>query len=129
MSGLAMGLRMHLQAPVAIQLPMASWLKAQPAAAAAVSCACWGVGACRRPRPMATAACRPATELRVNDTLFFQENYSSFQGFSPGRLQDFPVDRGDLQDKDWSNRGTRRIDEREAEKEQHRQLAHLLCLF
>lgn len=67
--------------------------------------------------------------LRVNDTLFSQENYSSFQGFSPGRLQDFLVDRGDLQDKDWSNRGTRRIDEREAEKEQHRQLAHLLCLF
>jgi hypothetical protein len=47
--GLAMGLRW--QAPA-----MASWLKAQPAAAAAVSCACWGVGAFRRPRPMATAA-------------------------------------------------------------------------
>jgi len=47
------------------RLAMASWLKAQPAAAAAVSCACWGVGACRRPRPMATAACRPATELRL----------------------------------------------------------------
>ena len=48
------------------RLAMANWLKAQPAAAAAVSCACWGVGACWRPRPMATAACRPATELRLS---------------------------------------------------------------
>ena len=47
------------------RLAMASWLKAQSAAAADVSCACRGVGACRRPRPMATAACRPATELRL----------------------------------------------------------------
>ena len=42
--GLAMGLRMHLQAPVAIQLPMASWLKTQPAAAAAAPCAPWELG-------------------------------------------------------------------------------------
>ena len=47
------------------RLAMTSWLKAQSAAAADVSCACRGVGACRRPRPMATAACRPATELRL----------------------------------------------------------------
>ena len=77
--------------------------------------------------------CTPHNESHINrgykDALDFHKNYSSFQGFSPGRLQDFLVDRGDLQDKDWSNRGTRRIDEREAEKEQHRQLAHLLCLF
>ena len=53
--------------PVLAGARLASWLKAQSAAAAAVSCACWGVGACRRPRPMATlaAACRPATELRL----------------------------------------------------------------
>ena len=55
----------HGPALAGARLAMASWLKAQPAAAAAVSCACWGVGACRRPRPMATAACRPATELRL----------------------------------------------------------------